>query len=110
MLHEKREREAKEAARFEEDLKKRQGQGNSSLPSLGGQKQMFQFDDIDINEDDDAEVIEEKNQKKVLKEKISSVNNRLGQVDKIVVTKGKIEALIKKFQHTKKSANYHSMS
>ena len=68
MLHEKREREPKEAARFEEDLKKRQGQGNSSLPSLGGQKQMFQFDDIDINEDDDAEVIEEKNQKKVLKE------------------------------------------
>lgn len=70
MLQEKQEREAKQAALFEERQKSGQQQ-QSSLPSLFPQAQKQStfsiFDDMDIQEDDNAEVIEEKNQKKALK-------------------------------------------
>lgn len=43
--------------------------GGGNLPSLGGgKKENFMFDDIDIKDDDAADVIEEKQLKKVLKE------------------------------------------
>ena len=70
MQEEKKEREAKAAQAFEEEQKKKQSQGLSSdLPSLGKpavQKSLFA--DIDMFEDDSAEVIEEKEQTRTLKQ------------------------------------------
>lgn len=43
---------------------------------------------------------------KILKERVISVNSRLAEVDRIVVTKAKIETLMKKFEHTRTSNNY----
>lgn len=45
-------------------------------------------------------------EQKILKERVANVNSRLAEVDKIVVTKAKIESLMKKFEHTRTSSNY----
>lgn len=48
-------------------------------------------------------------EKKVLKEKITNVNHRLAEVNKIVATKAKIEMLLKNFEHTRTSSNYQQI-
>ena len=44
-----------------------------------------------------------KAEKRILTDKIKSVNERLGQVDKMPATKTKIKSLIEQFQYTKHS-------
>jgi hypothetical protein len=40
---------------------------------------------------------------------MTSINQRLFDVDKVVVTKAKIDSLVKKYEHTRASATYQSL-
>lgn len=40
---------------------------------------------------------------------MNSVNERLANVDKVVVTKAKIQSMIKKFEHTRRSSAYQEL-
>lgn len=45
----------------------------------------------------------------MIRQKMSSVNQRLSDVDRIVVTKAKIQNLIKRYENTRASASYQSL-
>jgi len=40
---------------------------------------------------------------------MNSVNERLAKVDKVVVTKAKIQSMIKNFEHTRHSSAYQEL-